>query len=118
MTNDPLGLFDEDSTSDPLGLFEETDKKFLSHKEKQKAIEDGVAGIVDTGMGMVAGLPSQLAGGIWGLSTLLSGQGLEKAAGPRLLGKYCKSPLIWQVRVVNISAGIWARLTPGLLRKH
>lgn len=81
MTNDPLGLFDEDSNSDPLGLFEEDskDKKFLSHEEKQKAIREGLAGIVDTGMGMISGLPSQIVGGLGGLSTLAATGSLDKA---------------------------------------
>jgi hypothetical protein len=78
----PFDEFDN-VESNPFDTFDEEPKKdkFLSHKEKQKAIEEGLAGMLDTGMGMVSSLPGQLAGGIWGLSTLASGQGLEKAAG-------------------------------------
>lgn len=72
--NDPLGLFGAESpaASDPLGLFEE-DKKAPS-------VGDKSIGMLEAGASMVAGLPSQIAGGLYGLGTLLSGQGLDKAA--------------------------------------
>ncbi len=38
------------------------------------------AGIPEAAISMLSGLPSQIAGGLYGLGTLLSGQGLDKAA--------------------------------------
>lgn len=84
MTNDPLGLFDEDTTTgDPLGLFEEDSKRkkvddLLS--SQADTASQGLQGAVEAGVGMLSGLPSQIAGGIHGLSTLAAGQGLDKAA--------------------------------------
>jgi hypothetical protein len=50
---------------------------------KPKAVDDMKApaymGIPEAGLSMVAGIPSQIAGGLYGLGTLLSGQGLDKA---------------------------------------
>lgn len=83
MSNDPLGLFDDAPAvagNDPLGLFEEDKSKYLSEEDKKKAIREGLTGMVDTGLGMISGLPGQIAGGLAGLSTLASGQGLDKAA--------------------------------------
>src|SRR4030095_7165883 len=36
-------------------------------------------GLLETGAGMVAGLPAQIAGGLYGLGALTSGQGLDEA---------------------------------------
>lgn len=80
MTNDPLGLFDEDA-SDPLGLFEETKKDKFRIESKADEAAAGLTGAAEALTSMMAAAPSEIAGGLWGLSTLLSGQGLEKAAG-------------------------------------
>lgn len=52
--------------------------------ETKKPVEDLKAptwmGVPEAALSMVAGLPAQVGGGLYGLSTLLSGQGLEKAA--------------------------------------
>lgn len=87
MKNDPLGLFDEEEkNTDPLGLFgegpatESVQPGMLSTDDKKTAIKEGLTGMVDTAMGMASGLPSQIAGGVLGLSTLMSGQGLDAAA--------------------------------------
>lgn len=78
--NDPLGLLEEDN-NDPLGLFEEdTDKFKVLNKAQLDAAGRGLEGAVEAGLGMMSGLPGQIAGGLWGLSTLASGQGLEKAS--------------------------------------
>ena len=60
--NDPLGLFEEDSGNDPLGLFSEQPEPSLGKK---------ALGVAETGIGMIAGLPSQIAGGLAGGSTAL-----------------------------------------------
>ena len=39
-----------------------------------------IPAVGEAAMSMVAGIPSQIAGGLYGLGTLLSGQGLDKAA--------------------------------------
>lgn len=41
---------------------------------------NGLRGAVEAGVGMFAGLPSQIAGGLYGLGALASGQGYEQAA--------------------------------------
>lgn len=64
--------FQEDAPSgkeDKLGL-----KKQVSEQA------DWLKGAGEAGLEMISGLPSQIAGGLWGLSTLASGQGLDKAA--------------------------------------
>jgi GNAT superfamily N-acetyltransferase len=59
--NDPLGLFEEDNNSDPLGLFAEDEPSFM----------DKAKGVGEAAIGMVAGLPSQIAGGLVGGSQAL-----------------------------------------------
>jgi len=44
-----------------------------------KKVGKTIQGGAEAGASMVAGLPSQIAGGLYGLGTLLSGQGIEKA---------------------------------------
>lgn len=72
--NDPLGLFGEEKSNDPLGLFEDTPKK------KERSGAQMALGALETGLGMVAGLPSQIAGGLAGFGSLMIGEGPEKAA--------------------------------------
>lgn len=47
--------------------------------KKEDSLGDKSLGILEAGASMLAPLPSQIAGGVRGLSTLLSGQGLDKA---------------------------------------
>ncbi len=48
---------------------------------KKGPIPSNVIGAGEAGLAMLAGLPSQIAGGLVGLGSLLTGQGLETAAG-------------------------------------
>lgn len=45
-----------------------------------KKVGSSVVGGLEAGASMVAGIPSQIAGGLYGLGTLMSGQGLDAAA--------------------------------------
>lgn len=65
--NDPLGLFEEDNNSDPLGLFADEEPSFL----------DKAKGAGEAAIGMVAGLPSQIVGGLVGGSQALV-NGIDK----------------------------------------
>lgn len=49
-------------------------------KSYAKKVGKSALGVGETAMSMVAGLPSQVAGGLYGLGTLLSGQGINAAA--------------------------------------
>lgn len=57
-------------------LFEENFKK-----PQEPSLFDKALGAGEAGLSMVAGMPAMIGGGLYGLGTLLSGQGLEKAAG-------------------------------------
>ena len=49
-------------------------------KEIAKKASEGLQGAGEAGLGMLAGMPSMIAGGIRGLSSLAAGQGYESAA--------------------------------------
>jgi hypothetical protein len=69
MNNDPLGLFDDEVSNDPLGLFDEA----------KPSLKDKAVGVVDAGLGMLSGLPSQIVGGLAGAGAVLSGKGVDQA---------------------------------------
>lgn len=76
--NDPLGLFGDEQSNDPLGLF--GDDLFEEEPKKERSLAQKAAGAVETGLGMVAGVPSQIWGGLSGIGSLMIGEGAEKAA--------------------------------------
>lgn len=47
---------------------------------KEDELGDKSIGLLEAGAGLVAGMPSQIAGGLYGLGALVSGQGLGEAA--------------------------------------
>jgi hypothetical protein len=72
--------FDHEPSQDDI-------EEAFSHVQKipiQLKVEDMKAptymGIPEAALSMVSGIPSQIAGGLYGLGTLASGQGLDKAA--------------------------------------
>lgn len=65
---------DEDGLDFQLDFQEDDEPK------KKRSLGQKALGVLDTAMGMAAGTPAQIAGGVAGLSTLLSGQGLDAAA--------------------------------------
>lgn len=69
--NDPLGLFEEENNNDPLGLF--------SEQEAERSLGEKSLGILETGAGMLAGAPAQIAGGLAGVGSLMIGEGVDKA---------------------------------------
>lgn len=69
MTNDPLGLFD-DEENDPLGLFSQEDTSSFGDK---------ALGAVDALGAMFAGTPAQIAGGLRGAGDILLGRGVDSA---------------------------------------
>ncbi len=78
--NDPLGLF---SIDDPLELFPKSKSKEELDKENtglMKGVGEKALGVVDAAGQMVAGLPTQILGGLYGLTKFASGQGLDEAA--------------------------------------
>lgn len=70
--NDPLGLFEEDNNNDPLGLF--------SEQEAERSLGEKSIGLLETGASMLAGAPSQIAGGLAGVGSLMIGEGIDKAS--------------------------------------
>lgn len=83
---DPLGLFEDDTQDDPLGLFGgsnsvDTEQSLFADRQKQ-IIPDlliNLGGLVETGAGMLAGMPANIYGGVRGASSILAGEGVAKA---------------------------------------
>lgn len=48
-------------------------------KSYGKKVLNSALGVAETGASMLAGIPAQIGGGLYGLGTLLSGQGIENA---------------------------------------
>jgi len=57
-------------------------KKLIGIHEEDTAAKAGAGlrGVAEAGVGMLAGMPAMIGGGLYGLSTLASGQGYEQAA--------------------------------------
>jgi hypothetical protein len=78
----PIDLFEQANISQegPRDLFELNDVKLSDHEKVQKRKVPTYMGIPEAALSMMSALPSQIAGGLYGLGTLASGQGLDKAA--------------------------------------
>src|SRR5687767_13458626 len=53
---------------------------YLGIKKKESSALDTAKGVGEAALTLFSGLPGQIAGGLYGLGTLASGQGLDKAA--------------------------------------
>lgn len=66
--------------STPEQAWEQLQKHLGKKKSTYDETNKNLKGIGEAALGMVAGVPSQIAGGLLGLSKLVSGQGLDAAA--------------------------------------
>jgi hypothetical protein len=118
--NDPLGLFEDDANNDPLGLFSEEPKQDTPIlNEVTRRVKAGVGG-VDAALSMAATIPAYAAGGLYGLGTLLSGQGIDKSVenmrkvGESNFGLGAPKPITKEGQEVN---DMVADLTEGAIGK-
>lgn len=77
----PFDQFDESSSGNPFDKFDSPQLDISVRGLMNGPATNAVKGVGETVLSTLAGVPSQIAGGLYGLGTLLSGQGLENAAG-------------------------------------